>query len=225
MGLNKQKGNMYGFITHTWNTIKGKCLYDCKYCYMKRFKQNEMRFDNKELSTDLGSNNFIFVGSSCDMFNSEVRNTFILSTIEHCKKFNNKYLFQSKNPNRFLYYKFPKNTIFCTTIETNREYNISNAPSILKRIEAMNRILGKNKKMITIEPIMDFDLIVFMDCIKIINPFQVNIGADSQGHNLKEPSKEKIYELINELKNNNIKVFVKDNLKRLVKERNDRKNN
>jgi len=25
MTLNKQKGNMYGFVTHTWNVIKGKC--------------------------------------------------------------------------------------------------------------------------------------------------------------------------------------------------------
>ena len=37
--LNKQKGNMYGFVTHTWNTVKGRCKYDCRYCYMKRFPQ------------------------------------------------------------------------------------------------------------------------------------------------------------------------------------------
>jgi len=23
--LNEVKGNMYGWVTHTWNTIKGKC--------------------------------------------------------------------------------------------------------------------------------------------------------------------------------------------------------
>ena len=28
--LNEQKGNMYGFVTHTWNPIKGKCFHcDC----------------------------------------------------------------------------------------------------------------------------------------------------------------------------------------------------
>lgn len=26
MSLNKSKGNMYEWITHTWNTVKGECL-------------------------------------------------------------------------------------------------------------------------------------------------------------------------------------------------------
>lgn len=33
MGLNVSKGNMYEFITHTFNTIKGKCYHDCSYCH------------------------------------------------------------------------------------------------------------------------------------------------------------------------------------------------
>ena len=32
--LNVAKGNMYGFITHTWNPIKGHCYHQCSYCYM-----------------------------------------------------------------------------------------------------------------------------------------------------------------------------------------------
>ena len=73
MGLNIQKGNMYGFVTHTWNTVKGKCLHDCSYCYMKQFKLNPVRFDKKELKTKLQDKEFsdscfIFIGSSCDMF-------------------------------------------------------------------------------------------------------------------------------------------------------------
>ena len=65
--LNESKGNMYSFVNKTWNVIKGKCPHDCKYCYMKRFPQKDVRLDKKELKTDLGENNFIFVGSSCDM--------------------------------------------------------------------------------------------------------------------------------------------------------------
>ena len=45
--LNKQKGNMYGFVTHTWNVIKGKCPHDCEYCYMKIFPLGELHFDEK----------------------------------------------------------------------------------------------------------------------------------------------------------------------------------
>ncbi|HEA67556.1 MAG TPA: hypothetical protein ENI07_12145, partial [Desulfobacterales bacterium] len=63
---------MYGFVTHTLNTVKGKCPHDCSYCYMKRWgPQPELHFDESELKTDLykyGENQFIFVGSSCDMW-------------------------------------------------------------------------------------------------------------------------------------------------------------
>ena len=33
MPLNKTKGDMYDFITHTWNPIRGRCLHDCSYCH------------------------------------------------------------------------------------------------------------------------------------------------------------------------------------------------
>ena len=59
MSLNKSTGNMYEFITHTWNTIKGECPHGCSYCYMKRWgKQQPVHFDEKELKTDLGIGNF-----------------------------------------------------------------------------------------------------------------------------------------------------------------------
>ena len=52
MPLNKSIGNMYNFITHTWNTIKGECPHGCSYCYMKRWgKQPPLHFDEKELDT------------------------------------------------------------------------------------------------------------------------------------------------------------------------------
>ena len=33
MALTKSRGNMYPFVTHTWNAIKGICFHDCPYCY------------------------------------------------------------------------------------------------------------------------------------------------------------------------------------------------
>ena len=55
MGLNVSKGNMYEFVTHTWNTIKGQCFHDCSYCYMKRYGTlRETYLDTKEFKTDLG---------------------------------------------------------------------------------------------------------------------------------------------------------------------------
>jgi len=70
--------------------------------------------------------------------------------------------------------------------------------------------------MITIEPIMDFDLNPFIRKIKYNSPEQVNIGGDSGNNNLPEPSKKKILELISELEKFTI-VVKKKNLNRLLK--------
>lgn len=71
--------------------------------------------------------------------------------------------------------------------------------------------------MITIEPIMDFNLVPFIEMLRNIMPEWVNIGADSQGHDLREPPAGKIKELIAELERFT-EVKIKSNLKRLLKE-------
>jgi DNA repair photolyase len=126
MALNKTTGNMYGFNTHTWNTIKGKCSHDCSYCYMKRWgEQKAVHFDEKELRTDLGFGNFIFIGSSCDMFAKDIPDDWIWKTIAVAGEYRNKYLLQTKNPGRYadffhVYEAHHKNKFtLCTTIETN----------------------------------------------------------------------------------------------------------
>ncbi len=219
MGLNKVKkgSQMYQFIDYTWNTIKGACYHDCTYCYMKRWgKLNPVRFDEKELKTDLGTGNFIFVGSSCDMFAGDIPYEWVDRILRKCKEnYKNRYLFQSKNPFNFTGdgYVFPKKSVFCTTIETNRHYDeiMRNAPEPHDRAFYM-----PVKNYITIEPIMKFDLNELITLIKMCKPIQVNIGADSGKNNLPEPSKEQIFELIAEL-NQFTKVKLKKNLNRLLK--------
>ncbi|OQA00448.1 MAG: hypothetical protein BWY70_00700 [Bacteroidetes bacterium ADurb.Bin408] len=85
---------MYEFITHTWNPIKGQCFHDCSYCYMKRWgRLKPVRFEPKELKTDLGHDNFIFIGSSCDIWAQNIPEDWIFKTLYHCSNFDNKYLF------------------------------------------------------------------------------------------------------------------------------------
>ena len=211
MGLNKQKGNMYPFVTHTWNPIRGKCPHDCIYCYMKAYPQGEYRFVETELKTNLGKDNFIFVGSSTDMWLAPSHQ--LVAILEYCGEFNNRYLFQSKAPRRFTEYKFPANTLLGTTIETNRFYEgISKAPPTGHRVAWMKELALP--KMVSIEPIMDFDLPYLLDWIKQITPEFVSIGADSKGHNLPEPSWDKVSLLVDKLKRFT-EVKLKDNLKRL----------
>lgn len=210
---------MYGFVTHTWNVIKGKCPHDCVYCYMKSFPQGQRRFDSKELKTDLGSGNYIFVGSSNDMFANEISWDEIYDIIAHCSEYDqNKYLFQTKNPFRFHGFLdiMPSNTVLCTTIETNRENLLGNAPTRKERAEAMFSLNNNFDTMITIEPIMDFDLDEFRDTLWHSGVRRINIGADSKRHNLPEPSSSKVEDLIWWLRNNNFDVYLKDNIKRII---------
>ena len=207
---------MYEFVTHTWNTVKGECYHDCSYCYMKHWgKQRPVRFDEKELKTDLGTGNFIFVGSSCDLFAENIPEEWILKTLQHCNKFDgNSYFFQTKNP-RNIRQILPLNSSVCVTLETNRYYPaiMQNSPTPMQRVLEM--VIIRHPLYITIEPIMDFDLSEFVEMLKLCDPIQVNIGADSGKNNLPEPSKEKVLELISELEKFTV-IHKKSNLKRLI---------
>lgn len=216
MGLVKVKGNMYRFITHRINPIKGKCIHGCNYCYMGDDENRKsVRLDEAELKTNLGSNNFIFMGTGCDMFAKDVPTEWLNKVFDFCRQYENKYFFQSKNPHRFLEFNFPPKTTLCATIETNRDYHIYNGivPTETERAVAMSNI--SLPKMITIEPIMDFDVEELFDLIAMCRPYQVNIGADSYGHKLPEPNKDKILGLIDSLKPY-VKVYQKSNLRRLL---------
>ena len=100
MPLNKADGNMFGFVTHTWNAIKGKCLHLCLYCFMialniRFYKWGDIRLDEKELRISLGKDNFIFVGSSTDMWAANVPSEWIVRVLDRCDEFDNRFLFQS----------------------------------------------------------------------------------------------------------------------------------
>lgn len=213
---------MYPWVTHTWNTIKGECPHGCTYCYMKRWgKQNPVRFDEKELNTDLGSGNFIFVGSSCDMFAKDIPEDWILKTLRKCSDYNtNQYLFQTKNPERILQFNHFvfRQSVVCTTLESDSFYPeiMGSSPVPMARSIAMEKISNAVRTYVTIEPILDFHLEHFVKMIKRCNPHQVNIGADSGNNNLPEPGKEKLLALIEELKKFTT-IAKKTNLERLLK--------
>lgn len=219
--LKKQKGNMYEFVTHMWAPIRGKCSHDCSYCYMKKWgEQPPLHMDEKDLWTDLGKGNFIFVGHTIDLFAKDVPVDWIERVLERLRYYSgNRYLLQSKNPKRFLDFinKYPINILFGTTIETNRFIVRSFAPPVSQRAMALTELSYKGfETMVTIEPIFDFDLDELVDLIVLANPEWVNIGADSKGHNLPEPPAEKILSLIDRLKETT-NVKLKGNLRRIIK--------
>jgi hypothetical protein len=184
---------------------------------MKIFKQNPIRLDGKEFKTNLGKDNFIFVGSSTDMWADDVPETWITKVLGYCSTFDNKYLWQTKNPKRFNTFMgyLPNKSILACTIETNKfGYEFGKAPSVGERFSVMSNI--KLPKMISIEPIIDLDVSEMVSWIKTIRPDFVSIGADSKNHHLPEPTQDKVEQLIESL-NKITKVVIKDNLKRLRK--------
>jgi DNA repair photolyase len=231
MGLNKSKGNMYPHISHTWNPLGGKCPHACTYCSTNKLMRYPVikekysgppRLIEKELTTNLGKGNFIFVCAQNDLFAKGVSDDIIMRVLEHCKKYDNKYLYQTKNPERFhdfLHY-MRRDAVLCTTIESNTDHfvNDESTPPPIERAAALSHITKEwfNPVHITIEPIMKFELPRLVRFLEISHPAQINIGADSGNNNLPEPSTSEIKELLSELSELDCEVVIKDNLKRLL---------
>ena len=131
---------------------------------------------------------------------------------------------QPKNPERCWYSIFGLSTKLhkiCTTIETNRYCPgiMKKSPHPDRRAYSLRHLANKGfETMVTIEPVIDFDLEKMVKLIRHTKAAQVNIGADSdhKKNNLPEPSKEKILALISELEKFTV-VFRKKNLRRLIK--------
>lgn len=226
MSLNKlTKGsNMYDWISSTWNPIRGRCLHDCSYCSLKsiakRFNhpQEPIHLVESELKTNLGKGKTIFVGSSCDLFARDIPDIWVSRVLKHCLDYpKNTYIFQSKDPERMFTFwnEIPEGSFIGTTIESNKEYNISKAPDVQERAYFLGQFDGKEfKRFVTIEPICSFDLNELVLLIRKCRPTFVNIGADSKKNNLPEPSRAEVDELIVRLKEFT-EVRRKTNLERL----------
>ena len=187
MALNKSIGNMYAFVSHTYNPMKGECEHSCAYCFMRcKLLLPPLRLELKELKVNLGEGNFIFVGSSTDEWAANVPAEWIEQVLDYCDGFDNRYLFQSKNPARFLEYldhPVMRKSVLCTTIETNRFYPdiMRNAPLPRERAIAMREIASHGiPTYVTCEPLMQFDLAELVELVGICSPQQVNIGRNSR---------------------------------------------
>jgi protein gp37 len=165
----------------------------------------------------LGKHNYIFICSGCDLFHPDAPRDWITDVRNHTLQYpDNQYLWHTKNPQRLVELIEPGPTdVACVTIESNINYTkISAAPDPFDR--AMHLQKWEGRKMITIEPIMEFTLAGFIDLILSCKPDQVNIGADSGQNGLPEPSAWKIERLVDVLERHNITVVLKKNLNRLV---------
>ena len=226
--MNKQKGQMYEWITHTSTHLAGKCPHGCEYCSIqdlqRRFPEKlpysgPLRLKEKEFAVNYGTGKTIFIENCNDIGALAVPYKYQERIFNHCCEYpDNTYTCQSKNPHVFLehFSRIPPKALLGTTIETNRETNRGNAPYRNYRFNTIHRAkISGAKTFITIEPIMDFDVQEFGTLIVLAEPSFVNIGADSKGHGLPEPSMEKVAALIDLLAGAGIEIREKHNLERL----------
>jgi hypothetical protein len=222
----ENKTNMYKLSVHQWNPFAG-CKHDCIYC-QSSFQRQLKRWAKKScakcyefvphthpdrLNQSLPKTKymqFIFTCSSGDIAFCRTDNLEEIITRIHSEP-NNAFLIQSKNPKTFNRVIFPKNVILGTTLETNRDElceGISRAPKPSQRYKDFLEV-NHPLKMVTIEPVIDFDLNVMIDWIGNINPCMVWLGYDSGKNKLPEPKLEKVKSLHWELAKRGFVVILK----------------
>lgn len=225
--LKKSAGNMYPWVDFTHTHLGGECPHYCSYCYVDNPLHGrpprytgEIRLLEEELKVPYGEGKTIFIEHMNDLFADLVRSPLILKVLDHCRAWPaNTYVFQTKNPQRYFEFlsDMPPRIMLGTTIETNRDLgHISRAPAPMKRLTAIMTLAASHKTFITLEPILDFDLGTLTAWIKDTRPAFINIGADSKGHGLKEPSAKKLRAFIAEIQASGIEIRQKRNLGRLL---------
>jgi len=176
-----------------------------------------------ELDVNYGKGKTIFIEHLNDLFAEGVPEKAIEKILSHCARFSfaTKYVFQTKNPQAYMKWDTEWLSLDCllgTTIETNRAELLSgNAPSPISRYAGICKTSTWADTFITVEPILDFDLDVFSEMLIAAEPDFVNIGADSKGHGLIEPSAKDINDLIAILQSAGVEIRQKRNLERLLK--------
>lgn len=207
-------GNMYQLSKKQWNPFVG-CKYECVYCtpsFQRALKRQSCalcqsylpHWHHERLDQRLPPTRymqFIFACSSGDVAHAQISK--LITLFDRMRRMTKHiFLMQSKNPRIFNDMRLKKgpNLILGTTIETNRDgFNrapydyakISRAPRPRSRYRWMQE-LKHPLKMVTIEPVLDFDLDVLIDWIRTLNPVVVWLGYDSKGCHLPEPSLAKV---------------------------------
>jgi protein gp37 len=203
---------MFENITKTWNPVVG-CLHNCVYCWARRLAETKLKdveryrdgFVPKLVEKELNKRfhkEYVFVSDMGDLFGDWVPNEWIMKVIDAIRESpSSNFLFLTKNPGKYLKYVklYPENLVLGATIETNRNYPVSQASTTAERYKAMAELPYRNK-LVSIEPIMDFDLEIFIQWIREIEPVLVHVGYDNYKYHLPEPSLSKTYQLIDELR-------------------------
>jgi len=226
MPLSKTSGQMYPWVSHCHTHLGGECPHKCSYCYVQATERRfhggryvgEVRLIEKEFAVNYGSGKTIFVEHCNDLFAEGVPAAFVARVLAHCRMWpDNEYVFQTKNPGRYekwIHLMPPRRLLGCT-IESTVPLEGCAAPAPTLRVTSMLMLPESERRFITIEPILAGDMDILAEWCNAIQPEFVNIGADSKGNDLPEPSAAAVKRLIRRLQEYGVEIREKRNLGRL----------
>lgn len=219
---------MFKTITRTWPIFTG-CLHGCSYCNVNALATGRLKnhprykdwpkphFNPEVLGQKFKPGEFIFVAYMGDIaFCSPVDFQTILARIAEFPETD--FLLMSKNPKWFGGWRqsYTPNVVLGTTLETNRDYRFSTAPTPAMRTFHLERTRHP-RKMVSIEPVMDFELEALVGMVERIRPEIIEVGADNYHHHLPEPPAWKLQHLFRFLFDMCPRVIQKEGLERLLK--------
>lgn len=190
----------------TWNPITG-CLNSCPYCYAReianspRYQGNfEPKFHPERLNDPIKIKkpSTIFVGSMADMFGKWVDNKWIDQVIDITRKCpQHRFLFLTKNPNRYESFIIPPNCWIGYTATSTKKCCFD--------------FRGKGNFYLSAEPLLG-EVYIKENLEWII------IGALNTNGKPCYTKKEWVLHLIEQADSKNIPVFIKDSLYKLYPE-------
>ncbi len=190
-------------------------LHHCRSCYEYEPHEHPERVDPKKVPNA----ETVFIAGNADI--SFANPTYVAQILEVVREHSAShptvsYYLQSKRPEFFAQFvdQLPPAVLLVTTLETNRDEGydaISKAPLPTERHRQF-RGLHYARKVITVEPVVEFDLEEFVEMIVEVEPEYVWVGFNSRPKavSLPEPSEEKVATFIKQLQERGIEVRGKD---------------
>ncbi len=216
----------------TWNVFVG-CLFNCTYCSARklaltrlktseRYKEGfDPHFVWKELGRRFRDGTWCFLCYMGDISWAGAEAVkLIIEKVESMPGVS--FLMLTKDPSCYLRwqeewgFEAPSNLYLGATIESNIDHGVTKAPPPEKRYEAM-RDLQHDKKFISMEPILSFDLGTLLGWMKQVKPCIIEVGADNYHHKLPEPESWILRRFIEDLRAFCPNVIEKNGLDRLLK--------
>ena len=215
---------MFQDVHVTWNPVTG-CLHECVYCWSRRMAERLRAIGAKKYSRGFAptlhpkefrrsfrAGELVFVCDMGDLFGAWVPEEWILRVLSFIADWpGTTFLLLTKNPRRYLDFIDElgrlDNVLLGATIETDdaeryEAWRVSKAPNVDDRLEAMRelRSMGFSNLMVSIEPVLDFNLDSFTEALVEIRPRLVYIGYDNYNCGLPEPPLDKTLRLVARLR-------------------------